>query len=477
MLGFVIKKPIIMEIDVYEIVVIGGGAISLGALLQLQREKLSKEQIRKCLFITHASNELKNCPISNLHPKIAVEARKQDLSISLLKEWIHKDDGPRSKLRPPIFSLGTMGGLANFWGQQVWAVPESGHWPVTEFTDYDEYFSICNTIINSFTDQIDIRHQQQIFKEASRPLGCSTKPFLLRNHRDGEDVVASDISSMRGALIRVLNELAIPTLNLEVKKLRNQKRHVVVEFTDGSTIETKRVALGVGALGCGKVLLESFGLSEFIFDDHTPYTGLAFGYKHVSQKNIQLNSGLRAHFNVETFLCSSGDRYFASAYNLRYFDLSLLVSLLTGRVHPWLVNKQLPEFFDNLPAAIQCWTENTKSSICFSMEDYTLSCHRRDLGEGDEGYSSFKKLMREKNFRYKENSVTPAGQGFHYHNLRFNDKLTNSISVNEILTEFSDRVCVLGLESLPAIDVFPPTLTGMAVASKKFSNILAKDVL
>ena len=111
------------------------------------------------------------------------------------------------------------------------------------------------------------------------------------------------------------------------------------------------------------------------------------------------------------------------------------------------------------------------------MEDYTLSCHRRDLGEGDEGYSSFKKLMREKNFRYKEKSITPAGQGFHYHNLRFNDKLTNSISLNEILTEFSDRVCVLGLESLPAIDVFPPTLTGMAVASKKFSNILAKDVL
>src|SRR5262249_32978829 len=119
----------------FDIAVIGAGPAAIAALDALEGKRVA--------IVTGA---VPSVPLSaELHAKIQTVAMDQG-EVAGVAERLPRSDG-RMK---PLFSTAAVGGLANYWGQQVLRYEVDDCWPRELFRDYSDYMDECDAIERLF---------------------------------------------------------------------------------------------------------------------------------------------------------------------------------------------------------------------------------------------------------------------------------------------------------------------------------------
>ena len=424
--------------QLFDLAVVGSGPAAYAALIAARSFGGS------VVVITGDAEHL----IATRHPKIRSAAFERRRSAGLAEELLSPDGSLQ------IFSSAEMGGLANYWGQQLRPYLMDDPWSSTEtLPRWEQYRWACTEVEAALTVAGGALYQSP--GRVVEPFEFQ-EPRLLTGTKSQPNAGLDTISHAVADVIASLNNVTVK--RARVSRLAQLSEFVRVTLLDGTDLVARRVLIAAGVPGSAQIVTRSLPqLREARFLDHSPYMFLTVGFQRLLRK---YNTLKRHHFNDLSIVgrTEKRTRLFASVYRMSMAPLSLSTAMfglgprLRGRYPPAVVDAMRP---------IQLWTEETVSECRLVVSDQTFSAldppHREDAGLED-----FQDWLMAERVLFRRSRTLP-GQGFHFHRLEFSSGQGPSTGVDEILrVAFGGRVICVDGSILRRIGCLPHTLTMMA---------------
>lgn len=432
----------------YDIAIVGSGPAALASLLALKDKKL------KICVITgeEKTNQCYSSSASIIHPKIASVNYEEDRNISLPYAIPILPD-----LKKNAIISSSIGGLANFWGQQLNRYEKSYIESQKLFKDYEDYILQCESIESNF-----------IISD-SQNLDNSFPSKLVKNYNIaparllvGEmSQLSSSLQSIKNVFLRTAKNLNVKILDGRIEYLRNYLDYIELFQKDGLSVYAKKVFIAAGALGSGKIVSNSDNAIKSIdFCDHVPHMLYTIGLKRILN-NIYFDKN--QHFNAFTIEKSSSGNvvFYASIYDLKFAPISLIASTLG--FPPMFKGLSVPKLFTAINP-IQMWTESTIGTYRI-MKDFNLvSVLNYPNYLEDNELQLFQKFLRSNGLIYfvRKEKIS---EGFHYHGVKLNFSSGYSEYLDDYLARsFHDKVVCVDGSIIRKVGCRPHTLTLMAIA-------------
>jgi hypothetical protein len=426
----------------FDILIVGAGPAAAATLMGL------KDPGQICV-VTGVSTT--TAPSTHVHPKIRTVAdrRREPAGIT--------DPITVGETRTLAFSTATVGGLANYWGQQFIRYLPTDPWPHGLFGQYEQYVAACARIEAAFSiDQVTTRSQTESRRIAPY---CAEHPRLLVGSADDP---AAGLLSMRRTIEKLIARHNATAVATRVKSLAYDGANWRVQLIDGSIVSARRIILAAGVLGTAGLLMRSFPeVSSVRLRDHAPWMLYTRG---LEQLVTTTRSDKEPNFNVQTISrdLDSGPALFATIYNMRYAELNLIFANLTGWSFPTLAGLRAPWPADIIKP-IQVWTNNTVSTVDIERDDNKTQVITYPTISADRELARFVGMLRDNNVSILKISTTLPLQGFHYFGLEVSIENGALLPVEEFLAERSRfEVSCCDASGIREIGCRPPMETMMA---------------
>jgi hypothetical protein len=429
----------------FNTILIGSGPCALAALTVVAREQ-------NLAVVTGAVPEPHRG--QDIHPKIRVVALEGKESPGLAERL-----DTAQKAAKPMFSTAALGGLANYWGQQLVRYSDGDPYSTSIFKNYETYLADCTAIEGNFS----ITEGSAL----SRPTDLPDEYFVSRprlltgtaaKHEAG-------LMSIRLVIESLLSGADIFPLRAQ-RIFRKDQFSWSVQLSNGKLISGRKILLAAGVVGTARIVLSSLpdviGMS---FCDHSPHMAYASGLGEL------IRTSSSQHFNALTVEKWEAGRcaMFASIYNMSAAELNLILASTIGRIFPLLRGVSAPPFAAMLQP-VQIWTDGTYSRLDVDPASGRFSGSHFTVTRDDALEEMLDKLQRI-GARIWHCSRTPPGRGFHYHALNVRRKNEKEQSLAEALAQWSaGAVSCIDASILPKIGLRPHTLTAMAAARRLVSR-------
>ena len=427
--------------DIYDFIIIGAGPTSIATLHGLS----------KGLRIAALTGVARNEPLIAFkpHPKIASVAKAVGEKYGLRNPYTFNPS-----ISSQLADTACVGGLANYWGQQLLRYRENDPWPREFFETYSVYSDACSEIESLFS--FDPGETQINLNNFSAEYQWTT-PRLV----SGLAAVPSNgLTAMRLAFERLAFERDITVFPAIAKRLSKTLNGIQVELADGSTLRTKVVLMCAGVVSSLRITMNSNpDIVGVKLKDHAPNM---LYVADLGGKLNQFKAKQSNHFNALT-LERVHDNYtqlFASCYRLSKARIGLI--LASANLPMILNNIQMPRIFDVI-RPLQVWTKSTTTQYSIERQATQARWTQNNSVDEDPDYYSFKTWLADIGPIVHQSGTFP-GYGFHYHAGEvYVGKASHSLS-NYLGDQFDGRVAVMDASRLTAIGTRPHTLTAMATA-------------
>ena len=433
--------------EIYDVVLIGAGPAAVAARLALPDDL-------KIAVATGVSEAGKSVGRS-VHPKIDDSARRRretkGVAHSLAFEG-HKNGA--------LYDTASVGGLANYWGQQFLRYDRNDPWPHDIFNSYSDYEADCEKIERLFTCTADVgREARQGDDYLQHP------PKLLTGSKDDP---GAGLSSLRG----VFQLMAAGKLDLIVSEavsaLSVRDGLVHLQLSNGEALIGRKVILAAGVVGSLRLVMRSCpDLYAVRLSDHMPY--MLYYLPGSGKLDLQC-SGNTGHFNALSLekIDEGRVRLFASVYRMSKAPFSLTLSALG--LPPWLPNVYPPRVVDGI-LPVQVWTLNSKARYVIKRDAPKAILDNAPASSHDDALARFTHWLSHGGHILRR-TMTPPGFGFHFHA----GAVSGDGSAFEGLQAFLDvryagRVICVDGSVLEEVGARPHTLTAMATAYRAVANL------
>lgn len=424
----------------YDLLVIGAGPSSVGALLALP------EDISLCVVTGEHESHRR---LTGLHPKIrstAYERRE--------RPKIYKMRVKRGGATGALYAASGVGGLARYWGQQFVRYAPNDPWPQVVFGTYQDYCVACDAVEASFT----------LSPRAPDPE--YTSPYVSRTPRlmVGANGGSRDgLLSMTHACEQLLARRCSAVARDRVESIASHQGGIRVQLSSGRELQAGRVILAAGVVGTWDILARSSAdIDGAVVADHCPFLMYVSGAR-------RLGLGCRSdgidHFNTRTIERVEGDRviFFGSLYRMSRAPLSL--TLAGVGLPPMFRGLRTPAIAD-LISPVQVWTEKTVSKYLISKRGQRIECESPQFWQDDPECVAFRNWVLDRGASILKVSRSRPGEGFHYHSM------TLALSGGQIQMDLSQylhemyggKVVCVDASVLNRIGCRPSGLTIMATA-------------
>ena len=416
-------------------VIIGAGPAALAALLANTSNKL--------LIIT---GDVRSKVVSNyIHPKIR--------SISnALGESPGLSDSVRFVHGGNLFATGCVGGLSKYWGQQYVRYLEGDIPFKNYFKNFTEYENICSKLESNFNLAPVLQNPVEFSKEYLK-----MTPRLIRSNQE----IPMCPFSFSTILSSQARERNVELVNMRVQSLERAHNKVRIFLTDGNSILANSVILASGPVGNSFILSNSLdNISYSLIDDHCPTMLYWVGLTRSGLVDNRSND--HSHFNRLTLEKNLGNKValFSSLYQLSCTNVDFLLS--NFGINQNLIKFKTPKLLDFIKP-FQSWTR--KSVVTYKVGKDVSSVFNDYIPGSDTELISFINMLSKHGIVLFQ-SKSKSGEGFHYHNLRFeiNGRV---IHVSHVLNDlFGSLVKCVDASTMEHIAPRPHTLTSMAIAYK-----------
>jgi hypothetical protein len=428
----------------FELLIVGAGPVAAATLMGLQNPG------RICVVTGAAAT---TAPKAHIHPKIRTVADRRGEPAGLTDPIAIADTATLA------FSTATIGGLANYWGQQFIRYLPTDPWPSCVFGRYEKYEAACARIETAFTiDQANTLTQPNARRMAPYR---SENPRLLVGTADDP---GAGLLSMRRTMEQLLARHDAITIDARVESLASYGGTWQARLTDSSIVSARRIVLAAGVLGTAALLMRSFPeVSSVRLRDHAPWMLYTRG---LGQLVPTTRPGKDPNFIVQSIFrdMDSGPALFATIYNMRYAELNLIFAAFTGRSIPALAGLRAPWPADMIKP-VQVWTDATLSTVEIDRHQRNARIISHPTVSADRELERFIAILRDDRVSILKTSITPALQGFHYFGLEILINGGSPRPVEDFLAERSRRnVHCLDASGLREVGCRPPAETLMARA-------------
>jgi hypothetical protein len=426
-----------------DILIIGAGPSSVASVLALPRD----------MSVVVATGCESSGNLIGVHPKIRTEAviRREKIGITGGLYFENNNSGM-------LADTSTIGGLANYWGQQFISYEEGDKWPRDFFSSYSDYIQSCSKIESLFSfsvpSEIDLnfRHEDYVVRAPRLLLGSNSNP-------------KANLYSMRDVFFSLTLARDISVVDKRVLGWIDLGYAIRVYFSDGTKLDAKRLVLAAGVVGSLRLCMNSCeNLQSVKFSDHSP---IILYFLRMSNRASFLRND-EEHFNNLTMeLIQGGNtKLFASLYRMSRAPVGLIMASLG--LPPFLTKVYPPNIIDII-TPIQVWTEkgymsyridrNSKNASLLSFPDEQTDGEMVRLISF---LSNFGKILAK--------SKTKPGFGFHYHAGEVSFDGGKFIGIADFLrNQYREKIICADASMLPYIGLRPHTLTAMAAAFKNVS--------
>ena len=352
-----------------------------------------------------------------------------------------------------FFETATVGGLANYWGQQFVRYTSGDVWPRYIFDSFTSYVEACEQVERIFVLSPDPA-------PANAPIGAG---YVARTPRLLVGTPAqphSGLLAMRTAFReRLVGRSATAVIDARALSWSVANDCVTVELDTGQRLRGSRLFLAAGVIGTLRLTLASCPqVSAIRFRDHAPKMLYTLGTDAALR---QTRADGLAHFNALSIERIEADcsTLFASVYHMGRAELSLLAAAIG--LPPLLRGMRAP-MAANLIKPIQVWTRNTHSEHRISRHDVQAHTLANDEEGEDRILNEFLDWLRSRRTLFKLTSSQPGG-GFHFHAGTVEHSSGKALAINDFLQSSSNgRVLCVDSSALSAIGCRPNALTAMS---------------
>lgn len=354
-----------------------------------------------------------------------------------------------------MYASASVGGFANYWGQQVPLYDEDEPWHAPGMDQYGDYLKICRELESYFHivggDKITELNNTSLVAQS---------PRMLIGTKDQKNI---NLDSLSAAIRGKFSDLeGLKVINSRVRKFSFAQNLVELTLADGTSIHSRRMILASGVIGNSNILQRSIPMCRGTrLRDHSPYMIYTIGLSHQLGTSP---SDFEDGFNSRT-LSPHNKTYppiFASVYKMSKASVSLITASLGLGVHMrGFRSSRLADFVH----PVQLWTPNTLSRYQHTIKDNAATVIQvSSIIKTDPSLTTFQKDLKTCGVWFKTISSKP-GQGFHYHDLRLLNHNGAETSVADVLQhQFSGRVICVDASTMKKIGCKPHTLTSMARA-------------
>ncbi len=432
--------------EIYDVVLIGAGPAAVAARLAMPDDL-------KIAIATGASEAAKSVGRS-VHPKIDDSARRRRESKGVAHPLVF--DGHKNGA---LYDTASVGGLANYWGQQFLRYDKNDPWPRDIFNSYSNYEADCEKVERLFTCTQDAGREARQGGDY-----LQHAPKLLSGSKDDP---GAGLSSLRDVFQSMAAGSPDLTVSEAVSTLSVEGELVRLQLSNGEALIARKVILAAGVVGSLRLVMRSCpDLCAARLCDQMPY--MLYYLPKPGRLDLR-RSGNTGHFNALSLEEIDDDRVrlFASVYRMSQAPLSLTLSALG--LPPWLPNVYPPRAVDAV-LPVQVWTLNSKARYVINrgapkatLDDAPSPCHDDALNRFMHWLSTEGHILRR--------TMTPPGFGFHFHA----GAVSASGGAFEELQTFLDAryagrvICVDG-SVLGEVGARPHSLTVMATARRVVAN-------
>lgn len=429
---------------VHDVVLIGAGPAAVGALLGLP------SGLRVAIATGGARAHEGNSRSHEIHPKIRAVGRARNELPGVAESLpFNSHEGGA------LFDTATIGGLANYWGQQFIRYERCDPWPREFFASYADYISACRDVEALFSCSPGGGARNEHVFDAGY-VGRTPNLLIGSAKNSGDGLLAMREVFEQLAMARRAQVSSAHAIGWEA-----DGECVHLYLSDGNVLTGRYLLLACGAVGSLRLTMEACPeVVAVSMRDHAPWMVYGAGVRH--KLNVGRVDGL-AHFNDLTveFVESERVRLFASVYRMSKAPLGLILAALGLR--PLFATIPSPSFVD-VVTPIQIWTDETYMMyrICKGQKRATIlerpKCNR------DDRFREFRNWLGRDGVILRVSETRP-GAGFHYHAGEVSLDGMSFRSLSKFLNErFAGRVVGLDASVLSTIGCRPHTLTAMTAA-------------
>lgn len=431
----------------FDTTIIGAGPCAFGALLGLDPQSN--------LCVISGEEHPYTGSLKRLHPKIRMVSTESNENPGIANPFLLTHGSKRALL----FNTSKIGGLARYWGQSFIAYQPHHPWPKTLFNSYDAYINAVQNVEQHFKKTERHRIQRD---SLPRDLGIDIRAASLMTGT----VEAPDVGLLAtGHIMRTeCKRRGVDLRSGRVVRITPQGKKWCLHLQSGHIIQTQKLIIAAGAIGTGELLLKSFSdIKRIRIHDHTPWMLYSYGIERLLQKYWLKKA---THFNIATLenKDEKHNDFFASVYDISKAKLNLLTSVFAGFTSPLLKGIPAP-FGSGLIKPIQLWTTQTYGAFDLSFNGSAVQAVAVPSVTHDPILTTFKSQLKKQGVYILKTTSTPAGLGYHYHNMHLDIGETKTWHVNQFLAQQGNNLICVDGSALEHAGVRPHTLTAMTAAS------------
>ena len=434
----------------YDVIVIGSGPAAVAALAGLPEGEA-------IAVVTGVENETSINDIKGVHSKIRAVAHERVEPVGIGRP-LRFSDYKRSMLT----DTATIGGLANYWGQQFVRYAEGDPWSKEIFSNYSDYVACCSAIESRFSCSPSSDANSELFHGVYE----ATTAKLLVGTKEQPD---AGLFAMRRALELLVAKHKATLIGGRVNIMELMKTDVQLHLTNRRVLKAKRVVLAAGVVGSLRLTMASFPeLKTVRLSDHSPL--MTYLLRKPGRLELSRSDNLK-HFNTLTLerLEAQRVKLFASFYRMSQAPIGLTLASLG--LPPYLPATYPPRLLD-LVTPVQVWTERSRMRYVINREARHAIALGQPNHDDDDDLIQFNDWLAGLGVILKV-SKTPPGFGFHYYGGEVSTDGFSFRGLSDFLEErFSGQVVSVDSSTLLDIGVRPPTLTAMATAYKRVQNLI-----
>jgi hypothetical protein len=433
-----------------DVVIIGSGPAAVAALSAAPR-------CARICIVTGATHR----PIAQdarVHPKIRAVAYERGEAPGLT-DFLPFDSGGRAGL----FSTATLGGLANYWGQQFVRYQPGDPWPAEVFHNHGDYERTCSEIEAMFALTQVLENKWNV-----AALG---EHYVVRTPRlvvGTGDRPQSSLHAMGRAFLNLAASHNARMIPVRATSLTTDGDGMCVTLSNGERLRGARIIVASGVLGTLRLVMTSCPeLTAARFSDHNPYMLYTVGLDGILR--VPRTKGYD-HFNAITIERIETDcsYLFASVYRMSRASISLLLSAvgMPACFRGW----QAPRFVD-VVKPIQVWTAASTIRYQFKRNSVTANRGTAPQTDVDAALGAFVRCLKAHGVLLRDGAPEPGG-GFHYHAAEVTaDGVMFTQLCHYVEGRFEGRAICVDASVLREIGCRPHTLTAMASAHRLSNRI------